>query len=737
MSKEGIQLDYPIAIGDEKRAEYARNGILLKKRGPSGYTRLETPFDLTVADFASLSTENLYKLSSHLQNTKYDKTVDQAERIQELVLQAKTVPQDGFPLPTEVRPFAWQLREKLPIEIDLQLDKLKKLGIKDVKVGLEMEFSCNEKAIPGFYHWRTVKKGILRDLRGQLLEIEKPEDKLAIESKIEEVRQFGAREILMYDFIELDPETKDFLEPLFGKTRDGNGYYDGQGVLELKFKPTDPNSSLNNRMIVLKKLFDKATRYGLEISHAPSFHINISLWDKNGNIFDNKNPSFKKKAKVVVEGVTRAFYDSIFTLIDKHYAQSDRLKSLALDVHRENLLRYSSDRIEIRPSVSEAAQDPSAMIAVFLSGAIYGLESKNPKEKIHAIKVSSPLVHHTKDTSKVTSHVLNNSVIKKGGTLFVSKEYIKEHEETLEYELGLEDKPPMGSHPILKMFYTSENEEHIQKFFALTKLIKSQDGELSFKFPETEDGKYVFYLPPVNMDKIPKSLQDRVIKGEKIAHEEWGEYLLPGERIPRPGKYMTIDVARLSRTVSVHGITSKFVVNKYDINKTWSTNNPKNWSREGWARLRRLQYSKPLAHGMEEEFKKEFKKIAKKFAAPERYKTPKPPEFTEVRKMFFHKIKDHDYVFETKRQYMVDSWLKHGNIEGIDFYKNSIKIEFENVYGGEEFAKGIKRIMSIINKGRVKKHTYIIDYKKHGNGTSDVVFEVTPKVFKVLKRLIK
>ncbi len=740
MERDSIKLDYPMAVGEAKKQEFRHGGVLLQYRSKNGLTRLKSPYELGVADFASLGLENAQKLNSHLRETKYQKTIDMAERAAKLVEQAKTVHVDGFLFPTKEKPFTWELRQKIGKEIENQKRLLKKHGITEVKVGEEMEFALPEKPVEGFFKWRQVKRTILAGLRWELSKEEGPTKRKRLKEKISQVSKFNAREVLMYDLIELDPKTRGILEPLFGVSRDGDGYYDARGVLELKFKPTDPNQAIENRKTVLKTLFDKAFEYGLEFldQGLPAFHINVSLWDKNGNLFADNHPSFNRKTKKIVEGVTRAFYDSMFVLMGKYEAKSGNLRKLKLDVNRLESLRFSSDRLEIRPSGTDGMQDPDMMLSVFLAGAIYGLENKWRNNFVSAKKVNSPTVHHSPSMGKVTSHVINNATIKGDGSLDVAMFYIREHDTILDYELGITDEEPVTNVPgFLRMFFSSDHLPYVEKFFKRTKYIKNKKGEYEIMFPETAPGKYTFYLPSLNMQYLPKELRVRMMNGEELPRSIMEQYTPVGMRFPRIGKFIDIDVKRLKKIIQPRGVKSKFVVRSYDYNKKASSVVPRNFTNEAWARYQRLKYSRTLAGTMSKDAKKEFKKAARKFVKNESVPKKEPVTRKSVASAFFHKIADRDYYHHKTPAWVLQYIKERGEVEGQDYLMSSLQVKFEMVKDGEAYGVFLKRVLYGINKRYVRKHKYVVDVKEHNNGYSDVTVSISPRLMKVLRKLVQ
>lgn len=723
--KEGIGLDYPIGMGDAKQLEYARNGILFKNRMGGRFSTLETPFNLTVADFASLSKENLTRLVPHLARTEYEPIVDMALRTQKLVEQVTTISCDGFHYPVGERPFTWPLHERVGMEISKQLESLRSLGVDEVKIGLEMEFSCNENPVDGFNYWEERKIEALRKLEG-----EKNKD---IENKIESVKKFNAREMMMFDLIEMDENTRGVLEPLFGTTRDGNGYYDSVNVLELKTKPALLQEVLENRKIVLKTLYEKAIKYGLEIPDHPSCHINVSFWDGQGNILDDKHPEFAEKSKLLTEGITKAFYDAIAILIDKNELSSNELIKLSLSVNRQNLLRYSTDRIEIRPSVEDFMQDVDLMVAVLLSGAIYGLSVSDDKEMIKAERVECPVVHHAEDCFKVVSHAINNSTIREDGSVEVSEEYLREHSSTLEYELGLVSKEPGSDYAssFLRMFFTSDYLEMINYFFGKMKVINDENGKMVLKFPETSKGRFEYTIPDINMDKIPEEMQRRLRSGQEVNRGEYDEYLKPGERLPHPARVAVINVAELAEKISLKGCKSKFVVKDYDLNRVEDGNTPERWSRAAWARYVRQVNSKVLQMSLSSEFVNDFADLVKKYSEKKQILPLKDISEEEVVNMLFGKIADNDYVIDTRSEFLLKSELGRGLISPY------VQIDFIGVENGRLLESILHQLLKDLGDALEREKSWFdITVSMYVNQKYKVSVQIKPEFLKILEELI-
>jgi len=748
MTRENSRLPIPVSMGDEQRKRYARVGLDFTRRIPKGYSELQFPIELTAAALASLPYDDLHHLISPLSDTPYSSLLDEARRIQLLIHQATTVHEDGFSHPTLEKPYTWPLNEKIPEEIDGQLSKLRTLGIKGVKIGLEMEFSLPENAIEGFSHWMDVKNeslsnlsniAELQDLQGEVV--------LAKKDKLEKIRDFNAREILMYDMVEIDPRTRDILEPIFGKSRDGHGYYDGQGVLELKLKPVDPITAIKNRKLVLKILYEKAVEYGLELHSIPSFHVNCSFWDADGNMFDDTHHAFSTKGKLLSQGITKAFYDNILVLLRHHEMRSPELADLWLSVARDAFLRFSLGRIEVRPSARDNLQDSDVLITMLLAGAIYGLsESGNKDEEcIQAEQVLSLSLHHPPDELKVTSHLLNNAIILEDGTIRVSKDYIIDKIETIAFELGMIDTPPDNSlmYALLKRFYQPEYLPFVIEFFSKLK-IQESNGEFSLEFPSTSEGIYEFTTPSVDMDKIPTDLGERLAAGDDSQElfEEMRRYLKIGDPMPQPEKKYRIDVRQLSERMTIVATHSKFVVGPYELNTIHDLNNkPDDWPLLAYVRWDRMRKSMCLRQGYSTQFFELFIALTDEVLKPEELATPTSADVNpdDIKKELFSKIRDRDWVLrnvDANLEILYEPLYNSGS-QSFTRSKKAVEFVFKNITNMDIFQKGLCGLMDSLNKDFTTEYKYVVRTRNYIDETYDFYLTIDPKFFVKLRRYLR
>lgn len=102
----------------------------------------------------------------------------------------------------------------------------------------------------------------------------------------------------MYELLHHTPEISQYLQPL--KPDD---YYDGLNILELKLAPCSPEQILERRKAVHDATIAKIHHYGLEknlLDNQDVFapHINISVWDKDGNLMDSNHPAFDTTMRI-------------------------------------------------------------------------------------------------------------------------------------------------------------------------------------------------------------------------------------------------------------------------------------------------------------------------------------------------------------------------------------------------------------------------------------------------------
>lgn len=736
MSPESIKLPYPLAIGLEQRKRLEIAGLKFSQRREQGYTKLDMPYELGSEDLAALSAIDLIAVTSVLYKTRLEPLINEAEHIFLLRRQVSVYNKDGFLYPTQERPFTWPLRKLISGELAHQQAALAEFGINQVKVGLEMEFSCVEDAISSFDHAQVVQKQALQHLQAQADVCTDQEEKQYFEAKIEVIKSFNAREILMYDLIELDSRTQGIFEPLFGTQRDGDGYYDGKGVLELKFQPVSPELALQHYQTVLFVLYEKLAYYGLELQFSPSFHINVSFWDNDGNIFCDTHPLFRSKGWQLAEGITAVFFDALVVLISQYEALAEELIPFNLTTSRQNLLRFSSGRIEVRPSVHEEQQDIGAIIALLLAGAVDGMRFAGTSNRLPAQEVSSPVVHHESGVLKVTSHVINNSIILPNGCLQIPEHYFREHFDTIMYELGLSDVEPSSNalFALLKMF-SGEDEfyQPVLGFFKAIRVDSSGGGGHTLVFPTNMDQSFQFQTPPINMDKIPEDLQQRLIAGEVIDRAILSENLRPGDRLPVPARVHQINLDLLQQKITLKGVQSKFEVKGYNPNDFSNvTYTPVDWNTPSWSKYVRLMTSEHLATVLSSPFFTTLCQVVRDHLRNPIEQPTNVVSKTQVKEILWFKIRDKQFVKKKLNKIFQQSYKKNGLIEGKNFMTNYYSMQFLEVGNGDHFCTMLHEVLEEV----ISTQDNCFWYSSHvscSNGKDEVFLELEVELFKLLK----
>lgn len=701
MSSETQRLEFPIPVGRKQRERYKEAGIVLSMRRGMGYQELSVPGGFSSSDLAQLSPEDLHDLIGYLESTSLKDLLDEAIKIQELRKQAESLGNQEYVYTKETKPIGWEIRDRTNTETVNQLMSLERKGISQSLIGLEIEFSCPENSVSINTHWESVRETAISNLGEQIKNANDDFEIKRIREKILAIEKFNAREMLMYDLIELDQETSPYLEQLFGAGSDGDGYYDGRNVLELKIKPQNPDEIHKIRQIVLRKIYEKATEYGLNITSKPSYHVSVSFWDEDGNIFDDKHPKFDQSGKLLAEGITRAMFDALPVLISNYDLGARDLKPIGLEINREGILRFSSGRIEVRPAVEGSSQNVELMILLLLAGANYGLEQKENDEVHKAQKVESPVVNHVPGKCKVTSHVIGNSSISANGYLVVPQDYIAHSQTKILYELGLIDEASMNVPPFLQALFGDADEfPYIIEFFNHIRIVETDEGDSKLEFPTTSDSVYEFILPEINMDVVPREIRQRMERGEEIPYDEWS-FIRPGDRIPSLKRKRQINVGELQDSISIIGIRSKFVVPGYNSTTFDLDQRPENSTLPdySWSRYRRLVNSQALSSVMPPDFFEEFCDEVLDYIdvrKEDENKLSEAEELERVKEEFVEKILDGQW----KKKEMDDWQLAKMKRKGLDRAENFVskyyEITFERIRDENEFRTNINLIIRSI-----------------------------------------
>ncbi|MFZ4762064.1 MAG: hypothetical protein ACOYK8_04560 [Alphaproteobacteria bacterium] len=564
-----IHLSYNLKISPEQHALYEKAGLCFfssshtEQDSVTEFDRVRVtennPEQLT-KNFSLLPYEDIHNLTGkRFKHTYLRNALNKAEQLNCLYAQS-VVQDDGFPLATEWRPITWPLRGMIAEEIIYQSNQLKNFHIDHALVALEMEFSILPEVISGFSLWEEKKEAFISALKEECKQAE-PLEKTILESKIAALKSFNAREVLMYDLIDHDPRTAYLLQPLFGISGDGSGYYDNRGCLELKTVPTDPMQLLENQRIILSVLLEKAADYGLIFKSYPSYHINMSFWDEEGDVLATDHPSYQYKGKKVIEGIASGVYDS-YSILLTDYSINKKLAHdmLEFSVNREGFLRLSDGRFELRLAVDAVEQDVATFIPLLMGFAAFGLQQR-PGELLQATPKKVPMINSFADEYTVLSHLIGNSTLREEGFLEMPLGYFKEKAADIGRELSIDHTIEFGG----VMFKLSPRYE--QQLLEFLQQIRIENQQIYF--PKNDGGhSYLIHVPSVNMEKLPDHLKERINAGESGHNiSELRKYIGAGELIPQPAVTLVINVEDLEQKLTLQSLKQLYVVSPgYPVN---------------------------------------------------------------------------------------------------------------------------------------------------------------------------
>ncbi|OVE82674.1 hypothetical protein BVY03_00380, partial [bacterium K02(2017)] len=405
---------------------------------------------------------------------------------------------------------------ELPSEIDQLESRLLQLGISEIRVGYELEFVLPDKSYDSSRLWIQLRDAIVSKLEG--FDDER--------SKI--VQSFSAREVLMFDLIENDP-IGECLEPLFGVSRNGDGYYDAEGILELKVKHLPAQMAIKHLVELSERLYQRAAELRIPMARDATYHVNISFWDSMGNIFDPQHPKFELSGAKIAEGMTRLMYDALPAL-----TSATHLNTLNLGLDRLSLLRFEMGRIELGLTDIRRIQDPYISLVMAMAGAVFGLEARGDiAEDIHLASTVFKGQFQSSEECKSLRHVLSNSEVTEDGFLLIPEAYVRDQIIELGKELGLSNINKTSE--LANVFGLELNYlEGVMQFLKKIRLILLEDS-VEIVLPETSNGVYEFTSTlPSEFYKLPRNIRNRIYNGERVSVREIRPYLNLGDTIPRP-----------------------------------------------------------------------------------------------------------------------------------------------------------------------------------------------------------
>ena len=367
-------------------------------------------------------------------------------------------------------------------------EKLKQLGVDEVKVGTEYEFGLSEN-FDLTEHQKHNAIEEVNQLRQRVRDhVTQMPDKEESARRLQAIEKFTASELLMYELHDLDQRTAGKLEPLFGTGRGDNSYYDGVRVLEVKVRPLPSEDSTILKHIFLDTLHEKAAAYGLELNAPPEIHVSVSAWEKGKNLFDPLHPEYKTKAAKIFDGIMQAATQA--GDVNKNQGAGSALRP-----SRGQFFRLTGEgecaRLELRMGGHFMAwKDPESFIEYTVKpGVAYGLEHSTAAGFDFAKRAE---LKRTGDDLKLTLHTLQGATLMEespGVYRFVIPNNYLDHKLALSgrteiaNDLGLPYVDPYNKS--IRDERNGVGNAEIKTVFANAKLIQAQDGQWHLSFPKT------------------------------------------------------------------------------------------------------------------------------------------------------------------------------------------------------------------------------------------------------------
>ena len=485
-----------ITLCDEVQSELQERGIssVVQEDGKSASFSTKL-CDEALTDAISYFPRQALEIFLHVgtSESSLDSIFKQALSLHRLREQA-VVQEDGFYLPVQTRPLTWDLQEGIAVELTAVEALLRDRGIERVLLGIEFETTTSEYPVNSSEKWKEVKASSIADLSTQIDESEGAVREALLQKRAT-LAGFNAREVLLYDLLERDERTSGMFEPIFGNHRGSGSYYDGRNVLELQSKPFEPHRAVKNQRLFYQVLIEKASDYGLVIE-PPRAQLNLSFWDQEGNIFDPNHSRFEERGVQIAAGMSKAIYENYPFFAHQYDIEEKALHGIEVGIDRTAYLRYSSGKVEVRPSGGGEGQHFDAMLLVCLAGAAYSLDDTNLKSLPNIETVEGGMFTAT-DNYKVISHLLSTSEITSTGDIVVPELYLRASIDEIADELGIIDDEYTKSlelHTIARITQgRPEFEDFVIDFFGRVHL--------------SDEGNIVW---PRDMDSIPPGASSSV-----------------------------------------------------------------------------------------------------------------------------------------------------------------------------------------------------------------------------------
>ncbi len=249
---------------------------------------------------------------------------------------------------------------------------------------------------------------------------------------LDQIPSFGTREIINFllyeefsnptledvkppvggtvDELDAYSEKQGWLEFRFGNGALQTGYYDNEGVCEIRQAPCSPSEALRRKAVMQTRLIELADQFGVLVrTSAEGEHINLSVYAQHNNEGDfypliGQDEARRPRTLDITAGVVEAYADGLWlnpkNMKYPHYFQQPHGGShLRMGPSRKGI-RIVDDLIELRAGFAQADQATNWLMA----GAIAGLQEGH--EAITAQGYETPLettvfrVHRQPDFDK-------------------------------------------------------------------------------------------------------------------------------------------------------------------------------------------------------------------------------------------------------------------------------------------------------------------------------------------------
>ena len=451
---------------------------------------------------------------------------------------------------------AWEIHQETIEQLTEVEKQLLERGITP-KVGLELE-------IPQGDLETDVKK--VEVARGRLINEAtfRFSPSVLVDSEIAFLKTATCLELILYQLFQ--SEVGAVLNRKFVESFDSSILYDARGVIEIQTVPLNVGELAPVREKILGEMKRIASELGLlgaDMDDAPNYHINLSFFDADGNVFSSDHPKFLTTGKTLAEAVSYSLRKSLFFLFSYIVIPSANLLLPNLGTSRQSGFRFDNGRIEVKFSNWNAREQNVEMVTLLaLAGAVYGLDSRDQQSDIQPAEVVySPQTICADKALKIFCKLLHDCYINADGSLVIKKQYVNFSYEKLLFELGISDKRPEDSAitQLVRSFIKPREFDALLQFLENIRIQKTIDG-FQLVFPEEENGECLFVIPEVGMSLLPIHLREQIRGGTELTPKQINKHILAGQRIPKAEIRKKIDTKRLREKIVITNMNPKFMI---------------------------------------------------------------------------------------------------------------------------------------------------------------------------------